>query len=111
MKMLSLNVMVVSSLCLIGFPYLLEHPAVLGSVAAACTTLSFLPQVIQTVKTKDTTGISLVMYIMFVFGVFCWLVYGYMSHDIPLVLGNGITFILASIVLFLKFKDGVHIKT
>ncbi|MCW8331033.1 SemiSWEET transporter [Photobacterium sp. SDRW27] len=90
-----------------GFPLLLEHPAMLGIVAASCTTLSFLPQVIHTFKTRDTSGISLSMYIIFVFGVFCWLVYGLKSGDIPLISGNGITLLLASTVLFLKIKTNI----
>ncbi|MGF1725300.1 SemiSWEET transporter [Photobacterium nomapromontoriensis] len=108
MKMFSLNVMVAISVCLVGFPFLLENPTLLGSLAAACTTLSFLPQVIHTIKTKDTTGISLAMYIMFVFGVFSWLVYGYISNDLPLMLGNGITLILSSVVLYLKLKHSIN---
>ncbi|MGF1862999.1 hypothetical protein L4D22_24395 [Photobacterium profundum] len=40
------------------------------------------------------------MYMMFVFGVFCWLVCGVMSKDIPLIIGNGVTLFLATIVLF-----------
>ncbi len=65
---------------------------------------NLLPQVIHTIKTKDTKGISLAMYMMFVFGVFYWLVYGVMSKDIPLIIGNGVTLFLATIVLFLKLK-------
>jgi MtN3 and saliva related transmembrane protein len=103
MKMI--YILVPLSLFLLGFPLLIEHSMMLGSLAATCTTLSFLPQVIHTIKTKDTTGISLAMYMMFVFGVFCWLVYGVMSKDVPLIIGNGVTLFLATIVLFLKLKD------
>jgi uncharacterized protein with PQ loop repeat len=40
------------------------------------TTFSFLPQALQVIKTKDTRGINLTMYVMFVVGVFCWTIYG-----------------------------------
>lgn len=30
----------------------------IGAIAAVLTTLAFLPQVIKTIKTKDTSGIS-----------------------------------------------------
>ncbi|PSU36519.1 hypothetical protein C9I99_05080 [Photobacterium lutimaris] len=83
----------------------------LGSVAAACTTLSFLPQVLHTIKTKDTEGISLTMYVLFVFGILCWLIYGLLSHDLPLMLGNGITLVLSSIVLLLKLKSKADERT
>ena len=37
-----------------------------GTIAAVLTTLSFLPQAYQVIKTKDISGISLGMYAMFV---------------------------------------------
>ena len=40
----------------------------IGMIAACLTTLSFVPQAIQVIKTKDTSGISLIMYSMFVIG-------------------------------------------
>lgn len=77
----------------------------LGYIAALCTTLSFIPQVVYILKTKDTSSISLSMYVTFVFGVFCWLIYGVMKNDIPLLLANLITFILSGIILILKAKS------
>lgn len=77
----------------------------LGYVAALCTTLSFIPQVLYILKTKDTSSISLGMYVTFVFGVFCWLAYGVMKNDIPLLLANLVTFILAGMILILKVRS------
>jgi len=45
------------------------------------------------------------MYVTFVFGVFCWLAYGVMNNDIPLLLANLVTFILSGIILILKVKS------
>lgn len=39
----------------------------IGTIAAILTTISFLPQAYQVIKTKDTSSISLGMYITFVF--------------------------------------------
>ncbi len=74
----------------------------LGYFAAICTTLSFLPQAIKTVKEKDTSGISLGMYLMFTVGVLCWLIYGLNIGDIALIAANGVTLIFASIILAMK---------
>jgi len=75
------------------------------SIIAAClTTLSFVPQALQVIKTKDTKGISLGMYSMFVLGVFLWTIYGIHMQDIALIGANGVTFILASIILIYKIK-------
>ncbi|AJR05618.1 hypothetical protein H744_1c0593 [Photobacterium gaetbulicola Gung47] len=105
MKVISLNVLAVMIMMAVGLPMMIDHPTMLGGVAAACTTLSFLPQVLHTIRTRDTAGISLAMYVLFVFGILCWLIYGLISHDLPLMLGNGITLVLSSIVLLLKLKS------
>ena len=77
---------------------------VIGLVAATSVTISFLPQVIKSWRTQKTEGISLWMYILFVFGVLLWLVYGLLVKDLPIILGNSVTFILAGSVLLLKIK-------
>ena len=74
----------------------------IGTIAACLTTLSFVPQAMQVIKTKDTSGISLGMYSMFVVGVLLWTIYGFMIHDMALIGANGITFGLASIILTYK---------
>lgn len=71
----------------------------IGFIAAVLTTLSFVPQAWQIIKTKDTSGISLGMYAMFVAGVFLWNI-----QDYAIISANGITLVLASIILFYKIK-------
>ena len=77
---------------------------IFGYAAAILTTLSFLPQAIKTIKEKNTEGISLVMYSLFTSGVFLWLVYGLFVKDIPIIVANSITLILAVTILVLKIK-------
>jgi MtN3 and saliva related transmembrane protein len=76
----------------------------IGLVAAFLTTASFIPQAIQVIKTKDTSGISLTMYSMFVLGVLLWAVHGFIIQDTAVIIANIITFVLASIVLAYKLK-------
>lgn len=76
----------------------------IGIIAAFLTTLSFIPQAWQVIKTKDTSGISLGMYSMFVTGVFLWMIHGINIQDVAVMTANGITFILASIILAYKIK-------
>ena len=76
----------------------------IGLTAATCTTISFLPQAIRVIKTKQTRDISLSMYIIFSFGTFLWLTYGVLTKDIPIILANAITFALSFIILMLKLK-------
>lgn len=76
----------------------------IGTIAAVLTTLSFVPQAYQVIKTKDTSGISLGMYIAFVIGVFLWIIHGINIQDYNLIGANTITFIFASIILTYKIK-------
>lgn len=76
----------------------------IGNIAAILTSISFLPQAIQIIKTKDTKSISLPMYILFVVGIVLWLVYGFLRDDIPLILANVVTLILAGLILWFKVK-------
>ena len=78
----------------------------IGLVAGACTTASFLPQVVKTLREKNTAGISLGMYSAFTVGVALWLVYGLLLERPAIVIPNFITLILAGLVLFLKLRDG-----
>lgn len=77
----------------------------LGYVAAFCTTLSFLPQAILTIRTQDTESLSFGMYSLFTLGVILWLVYGFYKKDYALIFGNAVTLILAATILSFKIKD------
>jgi MtN3 and saliva related transmembrane protein len=75
-----------------------------GYVAAVLTTMSFVPQVWQTYRTRDVNGISLGMYVVFATGVALWLAYGVLVGAWPIVAANGITLALALGILVMKVK-------
>ena len=76
----------------------------IGLLAATCTTVSFLPQAIRVISTKQTRDISLGMYVIFSFGILFWLIYGISKADIPIISANLITLILSLMILVLKIK-------
>jgi MtN3 and saliva related transmembrane protein len=78
----------------------------IGIIAGTLTTIAFLPQVIQVLKTKSTEDISLVMYVVFITGVAFWLIYGILLGAWPVIIANIVTFILALIVLVMKLRHG-----
>jgi MtN3 and saliva related transmembrane protein len=78
----------------------------IGLVAAALTTIAFFPQVVRTIRTRDTGGISLAMYVAFTVGTGMWLVYGIILRSIPIILSNAITVTSSSVVLGLKIRHG-----
>jgi len=77
----------------------------IGFVAAVSTTLSFVPQVVQSYRSRDVSGISLGMYSIFTFGVGLWLLYGLMTDDWPVIIANAVTFLLALSILGLKLAS------
>ncbi len=86
-------------------------PEMIGYIAAALTTSSFLPQAIMTLKTRDTESLSLGMYTMFTLGVLLWLIYGIYIADKAIIYANAITLILASSILFIKVYNIVTKKS
>ncbi len=88
-------------------PLHLFSPAVynwIGSTAATCTTISFLPQLIRVWRRKSARDISLTMFLLFSFGVACWLIYGIGIGSGPITVANAITLILALAILLLKLR-------
>ncbi len=76
----------------------------IGTVAAIISTASFVPQVWQTLKTRDVSGISLGMYSVFTVGVSCWLIYGLLLGAWPIIIANAITLTLAISILVMKLR-------
>ena len=79
---------------------------VLGSVAAVCTTIAFIPQAVKTIRSRHTKDLSLGMYVLLNFGISLWLCYGILIREIPVILANGITllFTLILLVLIIKYR-------
>ncbi len=63
-----------------------------ATIAATLTTAAFLPQAVQTIKTKKVDGLSLGMYIVFSTGVLFWFIYGLIVMEWPIIIANLITF-------------------
>jgi len=78
----------------------------IGSIAGTLTTVSFLPQVLKTYRSRSAKDISLVMFLLFSLGVFLWLLYGLSLQSMPIIVSNGITLVLALSILVMKFWFG-----
>lgn len=79
---------------------------ILGLLAGTLTTISFVPQVMKTWKFKETKDISLLMYIIFFTGILLWFSYGLLINNVPIIIANGASLVLVSIVLILKIRYG-----
>lgn len=77
-----------------------------GYAAAACTTGAFVPQVVRVWRTRSTQDVSLKMFVILITGLTLWLVYGVFKGEFPIVAANGVTLVLAAIILFFKIRLG-----
>ena len=78
----------------------------IGYLAAALTTAAYAPQLICAWQNRhDMKAISLGMYILISGGIGCWLVYGVLKQDIPLIAANALTLVMAVFILFPKWRS------
>ena len=82
----------------------IDNIEIIGLVAATLTKAAFLPQVYQTWKTKDVSGLSLPMFTMFFVGIVFWLIYGVLKESLAIILANAITVISSFLLLYFKIK-------
>ena len=75
-----------------------------GGLAGILTTVSFLPQVYKTWKTKSTDSLSLPMLLMMTTGIFLWGVYGVMLDSMSMIISNVVTFVSASLLVYFKLR-------
>jgi MtN3 and saliva related transmembrane protein len=84
--------------------FIMNEIQILGLAAGSCTTIAFLPQVLKTWKSGSAKDLSLGMFSFFCFGVLLWLIYGIIINDVPVIVANLFTLILASSLLFFKLR-------
>lgn len=82
----------------------MDIQAVFGYLAAAFTTISFVPQALKIIRSRHTKDISLLMYSILNAGIVCWLIYGWMLRDAPIIVANSITVVFTLTILLLKIR-------
>jgi len=78
----------------------------IGMAGAVLTTVCWLPQAIQIVRSRDTAAISLTGTLAFTVGIVFWLIYGLALMDWPLITSNVVTLALMSVIVALKLRHG-----
>lgn len=81
-----------------------EQANFLGLLAGTLTTISFVPQVWHTWKTRSARDLSLGMLLIFTLGITLWLIYGLWMQAPPLIASNVVTLVLASTLLGFKLR-------
>ncbi|MDO9376958.1 MAG: SemiSWEET family transporter [Bacteroidota bacterium] len=79
----------------------LEMVGLAGSVLSSIT---FIPQVYQTWKTKSVGDLNLTMMLIVLLSTIVWLVYGIGLALRPVIIANGIICILSILLIYFKFR-------
>ena len=78
----------------------------IGLIAGFFTTVCYIPQLIRVFKMRSAREISTLYTILILVGSACWLVYGFLTALIPLILWNMIVLVLVCILLYAKLRYG-----
>lgn len=81
-----------------------------GYASGVCTTMAFLPQAIKSIITKNVSGLSLSMYIIYCIGLVFWILYGVYLGSFQIILFNTITLIFNGIILYMIIIAQKHHK-
>ncbi len=76
----------------------------IGTVAAICTTIASVPQLVHVWRRKSAADISLGMYLFYSLGVLLWLIYGIRIDSRPVIEANAVTLVLSLAILLLKLR-------
>jgi MtN3 and saliva related transmembrane protein len=77
---------------------------VIGLAAAVCTTVANVPQLKKAWITGETDDLSLKMLLLLGSGLGLWVFYGVLREDFVIILANGISLALLSVLLYLKLR-------
>jgi len=79
----------------------METEEIIGIAAGIFTTIGVLPQIIKAIKSKKVDDVSPYMFVILCVGVGLWTVYGIMKVDGPIIITNGLSFVLNGIMLYI----------
>ena len=73
----------------------------LGYACGLCTTFTFLPQTIKSIRTRNVSGLSWMTYTIYCIGCALWILYGVYLKSLQIILFDGIALLFGSIMLYL----------
>ncbi len=88
----------------------MDYAQIAGILAAIFTTAANIPQTYKIIKEKNTEGVSTYTYAILMTGTLCWVIYGVLKSDWPIIIANGITVATCIVILMLNFTSKRVIK-
>lgn len=83
---------------------------IIGTAAAVCMVLGYLPQAIYTIRTRDTEGIAIPTFLLMGIGGLFFVIQGVMTSNWPLAVTNIITTTCSAIVFGIKIHNDMRKK-
>jgi len=77
---------------------------IVGIVAGILTSVSMLPQLIKTIKKKQSEDIAVGMLLVLDSGIALWIWYGFLRHDYPIIITNSFSLVVNIFMLIAHFK-------
>lgn len=77
---------------------------IIGCIAGICTATCFLPQTLQTIRTKDVRSLSLASYVIYNIGMVSWIFYGIYLNSIQMIVFNLISLGFAGTILVMIIR-------
>ena len=82
----------------------MSYVSLTGFLAGTLTTLSFVPQVVKSYRSKRCDDLSAGMLLALTSGVTLWLVYGLLLRSAPIISANAVTLALLAAILAMKIR-------
>jgi MtN3 and saliva related transmembrane protein len=76
-----------------------------GLIAAVCTTVSYIPQVVKCWKTRKAGDLSLKMLLTLATGLSLWVAYGIINGDWVIIAANSVSLVLLGNLLLFKIRE------
>lgn len=83
--------------------------ALIGFIAGIIIMSAHIPQIIKSIRLKDTYAISLMLYVILFVAVSMWTVYGFFEDFVVFAMNAGLL-VMLSIMIILKLKYGIRVK-
>jgi MtN3 and saliva related transmembrane protein len=90
-------------------PQLIEN---IGYVGSLLTSITFIPQVYKSWKSKSVGDLSIAMIVIVISSTIVWLIYGYLISSGPVLVANVVVLVLTLVLLYFKtaFKKPLELK-
>lgn len=77
---------------------------IIGSLAAFCTTVSYVPQIRKCWTSGKADDLSLRMFLALAAGISLWVLYGVLRNDLVIIVANSISLSFLAVILYFKLR-------